>query len=242
MPVSTTPPEPHPLYEVLPNAVESHDSAFAVTNEKLNIIRDLIRGKRIRTAAGIASSGEVGLFCLLPSVRDSLTLVDHSRRSLECAVLRYKLLQEYSYKETIRRCGDPIQWVEEADKHGLFRAMRGRAQDRLDKTPRIRHKLDKVNFVLGSIRDLPDTYDFIYLSNAHQSHNGNHNYREGPPTHQEMAEKLNPGGWLLVCEAYTGNYSMNYQHLTCLERVSFGYNEDKNYRGCNWDYCLYQKN
>lgn len=75
---------------------------YSVTNEEPMIWRDFVRGKYIGRAAGICSAGEVGFFSILPSVRSELVLIDHSYRSLATAMLKYLLLRERGWQDTIR--------------------------------------------------------------------------------------------------------------------------------------------
>jgi SAM-dependent methyltransferase len=80
----------------------NHDY-YAVPNERLSKWQELVQGLRVYRAAGICSGGEVGLFALLPIVRSSLTLVDHSYRSLYYAMVKYLALEKYGAEETYRR-------------------------------------------------------------------------------------------------------------------------------------------
>lgn len=83
----------------LPN---SRGVAYVCPNEDLGIWRDLVKGKRIRRAAGICSGGEVGFFALLPTVREELVLIDHNLGSLYYASVKYLLLREYGYAGLMR--------------------------------------------------------------------------------------------------------------------------------------------
>lgn len=74
--------------------VKNADDYYAVPNEDISLWRDYLKGKRIERAAGICSSGEIGLFAMLPTVRKELVLVDHSYRSLSIAMLKWLLLRE----------------------------------------------------------------------------------------------------------------------------------------------------
>jgi hypothetical protein len=77
----------------------SASAFYLVPNEDLLVWRKLLEGVSIYKAAAICSSGEVGLLGLLPSVRSSLTLIDHSYRSLGNAMLKYLLIREYGWEK-----------------------------------------------------------------------------------------------------------------------------------------------
>lgn len=85
-------------FEAAPN-VRDASGYYAAPNEDVVIWRHFLKGKRIERAAGICSSGEVGLFAMLPTVRRELVLVDHSRRSLSIAMLKYLLIRELGAKQ-----------------------------------------------------------------------------------------------------------------------------------------------
>lgn len=75
---------------------------YAAPNEGTLDWRGLVKGTPIYRAAGICSSGEVGFFSLLPSVRRKLVLVDHSYKSLNVAMTKYLLMTKLSAKEVHR--------------------------------------------------------------------------------------------------------------------------------------------
>lgn len=75
---------------------------YAAPNEGTLNWRLLVKGTPLYRAAGICSSGEVGLFSILPSVRRKLVLVDHSYTSLNVAMTKYLLLVKLGAKEVHR--------------------------------------------------------------------------------------------------------------------------------------------
>lgn len=80
------------------------DGYYATPNEDTMAWRELLKGTPIYRAAGICSSGEVGLFGILPLVRRELVLIDHSYKSLHVAAVKWLLLKERGAKETHRLC------------------------------------------------------------------------------------------------------------------------------------------
>lgn len=90
------------------------DGYYAVPNENTLAWRELIKNTPIYRAAAVCSSGEVGLFGILPLVRRELVLIDHSYRSLHVAAMKYLLLREKGAKETYRLCtaNDPKELQE----------------------------------------------------------------------------------------------------------------------------------
>lgn len=84
--------------------VHEYDGAYfyVVPNEETMLWRELVKGLPINRAAGICSSGEVGFFAMLPTVRKELVLVDHSYRSLSIAMLKYLLIREKGWQEAHR--------------------------------------------------------------------------------------------------------------------------------------------
>lgn len=77
-------------------------SFYAAPNEGTLDWRELVKGTPVYRAAGICSSGEVGFFSMLPSVRRKLVLVDHSYASLNVAMTKYLLLAKLGAKEVYR--------------------------------------------------------------------------------------------------------------------------------------------
>lgn len=81
---------------------------YAAPNEDTSVWRDFVKNLHIQRAAGICSSGEVGLFAMLPTTRKELVLIDHSKRSLSIAMLKYLLIQKQGASEArkLLTCGD----------------------------------------------------------------------------------------------------------------------------------------
>lgn len=65
-------------------------TGYAATNEEPSLIRTLIRP--FNRGLGIAASGDVAFFSLLPKCRESLVLVDHSYSSLRVFCVKALLL------------------------------------------------------------------------------------------------------------------------------------------------------
>jgi hypothetical protein len=75
---------------------------YPCPNEGTREWHEMLKGTPIYRAAGICSSGEVGLFGILPVTRRKLVLIDHSYASLNCAMTKYLLLADLGPDEMYR--------------------------------------------------------------------------------------------------------------------------------------------
>lgn len=89
----------------------NHIHNYIVSNEERDKWDKLLDGITVKRAVGIASSGEVGFFTLLPHVEDELVLLDHSRPSLAVAMSKFLLLRAKGAEET-RRLFTSVEWKE----------------------------------------------------------------------------------------------------------------------------------
>lgn len=192
---------------------KGNGDSYAITNEGLAEWAELFEGLEVSRAAGICSSGEVGLLTILPHVKDELVLIDHSYDSLRWAMLKYLLLQEVGADETHRL-------LRGVDVRSCFTRFEDRLPEKIAKSPRgyakssdisyywprvgidlVRNavpKLDCVKFLHGDLSDLPGRgqFDLIYVSNAHT-----HSDRNGRRfSVSSLISALNPGGYIAIAE------------------------------------------
>lgn len=199
--------------------LHEHDAGYGYEcpNECWLTWRELIKRIPVYKAAGICSGGEVGLFAMLPLVRDELVLVDHSYHSLSYAATKYLLLRDRGWAEArrlLREGGPELKAAVEAAQADLPEPLKkewARYRCNLDynnikrewekaKTPVLRkavQKFAKVSFLHGDLADLAERGPFglLYLSNAlgHVGRNG------GGLALLSLVEKaLRPGSYVIA--------------------------------------------
>lgn len=192
-------------------------------NESVLEWRELLKDIHVSRAAGICSSGEVGLLTVLPCVEDELLLVDHSYNSLHVAVTKYLLLQEVGAEETHRTlCGQGAkERLEELADRLPFKSSPtyGSAWMAAGELPTCwkdipielvkaaEQKLDRVRFLHGDMRDLVDRgpFQLVYLSNAIDRHVGRFHKTYGVKDLEPM-KAVAPGGYLALASSRYGSY------------------------------------
>lgn len=197
---------------------------YTVPNEGIMLWREVLKHTPVYRAAAICSSGEVGLFSILPLVRRELLLVDHSLRSLHVAMVKYLLLRERGAKDVRRLFTSGIQQdlrdavtgiqpllppkvgeVFASERNPFFYDPYGNRIQELkkewDKVPetlikKAVPKLARVKFLHGDLTDLAPQgpFDLVYLSNALE-----HTSRtRARPAIDQIAQALKPGGYVLA--------------------------------------------
>lgn len=168
-------------------------AGYGATNEEPQVARELLKGKRIHNGLGIASGGEITFFAVLPRVTNSLTLVDHSYRSLRAFCLKALLLTTIGPKETRKLfLSDKKNWeaaIAKVEGH-LPYTMSNKVADLygdilqysafdlrkewfygdMKELAKAVQKLHKIRLIHGDLLDTEDRgpFDFLYLSNAMQ--------------------------------------------------------------------------
>lgn len=237
---------------------EIHDYSkptyYEVPNEDTMVWRDAVKQFPIYRAAAICSAGEVGLLGILPLVRKELVLVDHSRKSLYIAVVKYMLLREKGWKETRRLLIDakPLErWAAVQEILPLLPpTLRDAFTQHHNDNPfswcnefgatwkpiptrvirKAASKLERVQFQQADLNDLIEQgpFDLLYISNA-QDHSG----RNGVPILSQLAQAVKPGRYLMMA---TTSASSNYRTRAAgLELVT-----SNKSRMCSWAHNLYR--
>lgn len=244
----------------------SSGGGYTAPNEAPLVWRELLKGIPVYKAAGICSAGEVGLFGILPLVRENLYLVDHSYHSLSVALAKYLLLREHG-PEVAR---DLLTATSQEKLLSTLDGLKERLPAKVK--PNSRHfqsydratlrwlwnstpkkilqksysKLDKVQFIHGDLIDLAEYGPFgvLYLSNAlsHYSRTGKH------PIVAEVEKLVKPGGYVVACgsDAYTvdGTSFGRYEHLSkrweLLKTERFVKDGKQHQYEYGWSYHLYR--
>jgi len=214
---------------VFKDAYKTYDNRnyYYVPNEGVLAWRNLLKRIPIYRAAAICSSGEIGLFSILPLVRRELVLVDHSYGSLKVAMMKYILLEIKGAEETYRLftrasenellgevmklrhllpdrvCASDVSMVSKGAQYRYKKEWNNIPQKLSKKAVT---KLGRVRFVHGDIMDLAEEGKFglLYISNALEHLN---RHRESLIIRIEQIESLiNPGGYVVIATHPNDNY------------------------------------
>lgn len=162
---------------------------YGVTNEEPLLIRQLVLP--FKRGLAIASAGEVTFLALLPRVKESLTLIDHSYASLRVFCLKALLLSHLGpvklrqlfldetkkgWKEAVAAIEDQLPAVlntaalKTQDFMGIAQGDVRREWFYADlaSLKRAAANLHKIHLIHGDLLDAADRapFDFLYLSNA----------------------------------------------------------------------------
>lgn len=75
-------------------------TCYAVVNENISAWRECLDGIEVDNAASICSGGEVAFFGILPSVKERLSLIDHSYASMYFAIGKYNMIEKFGASKT----------------------------------------------------------------------------------------------------------------------------------------------
>lgn len=238
----------YPLDNVEPGIRSSSAGSYANTNEDFTIWRNYVKELRIERAAGISSSGEIGMFAILPSVRKELTLIDLAWGSLSAAFFRYALVKQFGAKRASEiligreaypeglatQIMDSIPDTRKDDvRYYLRNCINNHTNRKVD--PRLikkaQTKLSMVKFVHADIRNvvLPHQVDLLYMSNAFEYFNG------FPNGLKPIDDMVKPGGHILCAHGYSGD-------IVCreLERIWMKIDSKKS-NSNSWAHILWRK-
>ncbi len=225
--------------ELLFEDLHEYDAAqgYSVPNECINTWRDIVKTIPVYKAAGICSSGEVGFFSILPSVKSNLTLVDHCYSSLYFALIKYLIIKKKGAEEAYRIFTDGnlndfksvresiIEFVPEkiVKSYWHHRGQYGEEsltyciRDYIPRTwkeipqeivNRADKKFGRVKFIHGDLTDLGDKRDHDLLYISN-AHQSNHIDRNRRRLMFENMEKIvKPSGYVLVATSQSDFPSM----------------------------------
>jgi SAM-dependent methyltransferase len=228
-------------------------TGYTVTNEEPELFNLLLKNVKVKRAACIASSGDMLLFALLRRVQEQIVAVDHSMKSLAVAHTKFLLLQKLGTRVV-------LQLLEEEQYEKLHThltdiwTMHQQTPERVTQITSnywrdIRKEwllsrqyasavtgkvATRVTFAHMDLRQIVSTYgrfDLFYASNAME-----HTGKDGKcPTLVELADILNPGGYLLYTLGY-GKLNLEQAKKLNLQVVR----EIKGYR-TTWTHGIAQK-
>lgn len=186
---------------------------YYAPNEGVLEWSELFKDIHVSRAAGICSSGEIGLLAMLPHVEDELLLVDHSYNSLWVAITKYLLLQELgadeaykalcsnAAKDQLNKMDDKMPfkceldttraWVNSSEIPNCWKKLP------VEFVREAESRLDRVKFLHGDMRDLVDRgpFEFVYLSNAIDRMTSRHGYSS---QREAVLKAVAPGGFVAL--------------------------------------------
>lgn len=214
---------------------EYNASGYVFTNEEPALFNALLGDIKVKTAACIASGGEILLSVILPRAK-KVYAVDHAYRALGATLLKILHLQEMDgleyasicadhgekfrgftkkqkelWKQHVpeiiqKKCGNDAYWLDDSYSFAQIKQVWPAGTAPKKLTKSI---INRITLLHGDLRDVPKV-DLLYVSNAME-----HIARDNKsPTLRQFAAHLNPGGYIMFTSGkptYTSDeYSYGY--------------------------------